>query len=127
MPACPPQPHLPPPSPPPPQTAIERAVVYHPCTSLTGPERAACQFDKALANVGALFAKQVDGRVSTEVDPRLAHDEGEGVVVVGLGVGWRRHGPSARARVPPPTPHAAAATAATAPTNPSPASLQTPW
>jgi transaldolase len=56
------------------QTAIERAVVYSKCASLSGDAKAACVFDKALVNVGALFAERVSGRVSTEVDSRCAHD-----------------------------------------------------
>ncbi len=60
------------------QTAIERARVYDKCAAKTGGAKLACQLDKALVNVGALFASQVEGngRVSTEVDPRLAHDTG---------------------------------------------------
>ena len=58
------------------QTAVERALVYDKCAGLASAERAACQLDKALVNVAALFASQVDGRVSTEVDPRTAFDTG---------------------------------------------------
>jgi transaldolase len=71
--------HRPPPSDPtspPHQTAIERAVSYNKCASLTGDARKACVFDKALVNVGALFAAKVGGRVSTEVDSRCARDAG---------------------------------------------------
>jgi len=32
----------------------------------------ATQLNKALANVGALLAEEVEGRVSTQLDPRLA-------------------------------------------------------
>ena len=57
------------------QTAIERAHVYAKCTFLSDPAaRSACVFDKALVNVGALFAAKVTGRVSTEVDARCARD-----------------------------------------------------
>jgi transaldolase len=49
------------------QIAIERAVQKH-----RGDPGAA--LDAATVGVGALFAKKVSGRVSTEVDPRLAHD-----------------------------------------------------
>ena len=44
----------------------------------TGEARLACQLDKALVNVGSLFLERVegDGRVSTEVDPRLAYNTG---------------------------------------------------
>jgi transaldolase len=38
--------------------------------------RLACQLDKALTNVGALLSNQVEGRVCTEIDPRLAKDKG---------------------------------------------------
>ncbi|KAJ0962665.1 hypothetical protein J5N97_027787 [Dioscorea zingiberensis] len=37
-------------------------------------KRWSCYFDKALVNVGADLAKLVPGRVSTEVDARLAYD-----------------------------------------------------
>lgn len=57
--------------------AVERAVSYDKCAVFTDVmDKRACQFDKALANVGALFAKQVEGRISTEVDPRVANDTG---------------------------------------------------
>lgn len=59
------------------QTAIERAMRYDKCAALeAGGARLACELDKALANVGTLFAQQVQGRVSTEVDPRLAYNQG---------------------------------------------------
>lgn len=35
------------------------------------------QLNKAFANVGALFAKEVEGRVSTFLDPRSANDTGK--------------------------------------------------
>lgn len=34
------------------------------------------QVDKALVNVGSMFLETVTGRVSTEVDPRIAFDAG---------------------------------------------------
>jgi hypothetical protein len=34
------------------------------------------QVDKALVNVGSMFLETVTGRVSTEVDPRIAFDSG---------------------------------------------------
>jgi transaldolase len=37
----------------------------------------ALQVDKALVNVGAMFLETVKGRVSTEVDPRIAFDTGQ--------------------------------------------------
>ena len=37
----------------------------------------ALQVDKALVNVGAMFHETVKGRVSTEVDPRIAFDTGQ--------------------------------------------------
>ena len=50
---------------------------YDKCAALeAGNARLACELDKALANVGTLFAQQVQGRVSTEVDPRLAYNQG---------------------------------------------------
>jgi transaldolase len=56
------------------KTAVERALVYDKCAALGGDAKAACQLDKALVNVAAIFAQQVEGRVSTEVDPRTAFD-----------------------------------------------------
>lgn len=62
------------------QLAIERALTYEKCLlELEGMAKRACQYDKALANVGALFSQQVAGRVSTEVDPLVAYDT-EGIV-----------------------------------------------
>lgn len=56
--------------------AVERAVSYDQCKlELGGISKNACHLDKALANVGALLAARVEGRVSTEVDPRCANDE----------------------------------------------------
>ncbi|KAK9792691.1 hypothetical protein WJX73_002290 [Symbiochloris irregularis] len=54
------------------ETAIQRAIYYDQCESLAGPQKLACQVDKAVVNVGALFVRRVEGRVSTEVDPRFA-------------------------------------------------------
>lgn len=59
------------------QNAIERAVSYARETKDALPEGLplqAVQLDKALANVGALLAQRVEGRVSTEVDARVADD-----------------------------------------------------
>jgi len=50
--------------------AIEHGIQYDKCQ--TDSDKLACILDKALANVGAIFAEQVEGRVSTEVDPRAA-------------------------------------------------------
>ena len=49
------------------QAAIERALTYDKCLRLEGQDRLACFLDRATINVGAMFAKQVQGRVSTEV------------------------------------------------------------
>ncbi|DBA67125.1 TPA: hypothetical protein ACH3X2_001449 [Trebouxia sp. C0005] len=54
------------------QMAIEHGIQYDKCQ--TDSHKLACILDKALANVGAIFAEQVEGRVSTEVDPRAAYD-----------------------------------------------------
>ena len=52
---------------------------YDVCHAESGAEaKLACELDKATVNIGGLFSKQVEGRVSTEVDPRLAYDTGEG-------------------------------------------------
>lgn len=59
--------------------AIERALLYDVCAAVEDPsERAGCELDKALVNIGSLLLQQVagDGRVSTEVDPRLAYNTG---------------------------------------------------
>ena len=58
------------------QIAIEQAKYYDKCTALTGGDKTACQIDKALVNLGALFLEKVEGRVSTEVDPKVARDTG---------------------------------------------------
>ena len=55
--------------------AIEHGIQYDKC-QLDSETKLACQLDKALANVGSIFAGQVEGRVSTEVDPRHAYDTG---------------------------------------------------
>lgn len=55
--------------------AIENSLTYDRCLKLTGGARATCQMDKALANVGSMLAQQVEGRVATELDPRLADDK----------------------------------------------------
>ncbi|GBG00054.1 transaldolase [Raphidocelis subcapitata] len=56
-------------------TAIENSLKYDKCLSLSGDARSSCQLDKAMANVGAMLAGQVEGRVATELDPRLANDK----------------------------------------------------
>lgn len=40
------------------------------------PTLSLLQVDKALVNVGSMFLETVTGRVSTEVDPRIAYDTG---------------------------------------------------
>ncbi|KAJ9513229.1 hypothetical protein QJQ45_029507 [Haematococcus lacustris] len=54
------------------QNCIAAARNYHP-----DPER---QVEKAMVNVGTLLADQVQGRIATEVDPRLANDK-DGMVL----------------------------------------------
>lgn len=49
------------------QFAIENAINYDKCHSKTGVDKMACLLDKATVNIGALFSKQVEGRISTEV------------------------------------------------------------
>lgn len=39
--------------------------------------------NKALANIGSLFADEVEGRVATEIDLRSAHDAGEQKLTMG--------------------------------------------
>lgn len=57
------------------QNAIEASLAFDGCRALSGDARASCQLDKALTNVGALLAGTVEGRVCTEIDPRLANDK----------------------------------------------------
>lgn len=63
--------------------AIEHGIQYDKCQT-DASSKLACILDKALANVGAIFAEQVEGRVSTEVDPREAYDTGQSCVQVRL-------------------------------------------
>lgn len=67
-----------------PQNAIEASLNYDKCLAHKGDARLTCQLDKALTNVGSLLANQVEGRVCTEIDPRLAKNAGKG-----LGGSWR--------------------------------------
>jgi transaldolase len=55
--------------------AVSAAVAYDRCASLKGDAKLACQLDKAFANVAALAADGVSGRVAVELDPRLARDK----------------------------------------------------
>lgn len=56
-------------------SAIETALAYNVCYVKESVEsRLSCFVDKALVNVGSVLAKLVPGRVSTEVDARLAYD-----------------------------------------------------
>jgi transaldolase len=54
--------------------AVAAAAAYDRCASLPAgsAERLACVLDKAYANVAALAAEGVEGRVAVELDPRLA-------------------------------------------------------
>ncbi|KAK3122749.1 hypothetical protein QOZ80_8AG0617650 [Eleusine coracana subsp. coracana] len=57
------------------KSAIDTALADGECNALEKPEaRMSCYLTKALANVGAELAHQVPGRVSTEIDARLAYD-----------------------------------------------------
>ncbi|XP_077245097.1 aldolase superfamily protein [Tasmannia lanceolata] len=57
------------------KSAIETALADGECYTQEDPSiRMSCFFNKALVNVGADLAKLVPGRVSTEVDARLAYD-----------------------------------------------------
>jgi len=49
------------------QFAIENAINYDKCHPKQGDEKLACLLDKATVNIGTLFSKQVEGRISTEV------------------------------------------------------------
>ncbi|GFQ05039.1 transaldolase [Phtheirospermum japonicum] len=57
------------------RSAVDTALAGSECYSLEkADDRMSCFFDKALVNVGGDLAKLVPGRVSTEVDARLAYD-----------------------------------------------------
>ncbi|KAG8495959.1 hypothetical protein CXB51_009390 [Gossypium anomalum] len=57
------------------RNAVDMALADSTCSSLDNPElRLSCFVNKALVNVGGDLAKLVPGRVSTEVDARLAYD-----------------------------------------------------
>eukprot|EP00475_Leptophrys_vorax_P037710 TRINITY_DN6537_c0_g1_i1.p1 TRINITY_DN6537_c0_g1~~TRINITY_DN6537_c0_g1_i1.p1 ORF type:complete len:248 (+),score=26.62 TRINITY_DN6537_c0_g1_i1:94-837(+) len=53
--------------------AIRNALAYGKCMLESG-NKMSCFLDKALVNVGKELTKDVSGRVSTEIDPRLAHN-----------------------------------------------------
>lgn len=56
-------------------SAVETALAYNECyLKDTIESRLSCFTDKALVNVGSTLANLVPGRVSTEVDARLAYD-----------------------------------------------------
>ncbi|WIA08686.1 hypothetical protein OEZ85_008111 [Tetradesmus obliquus] len=57
------------------QNAIAASLNYDKCLAQKGDARLSCQLDKALTNVGSLLANQVEGRICTEIDPRLAKDK----------------------------------------------------
>lgn len=55
--------------------AVDTALADRECTGLDSSDaRMSCFFNKALINVGSDLARLVPGRVSTEVDARLAYD-----------------------------------------------------
>ncbi|KAG6405714.1 hypothetical protein SASPL_133306 [Salvia splendens] len=57
------------------ESAVDTALASSECYTLeNSDDRMSCFFDKALVNVGGDLAKLVPGRVSTEVDARLAYD-----------------------------------------------------
>ena len=59
------------------QFAIENAINYDKCHSKKGEDRLACLLDKATVNIGTLFSKQVEGRVSTEVNLITSYPKAE--------------------------------------------------
>uniref|UniRef100_A0A453RXK5 Transaldolase n=1 Tax=Aegilops tauschii subsp. strangulata TaxID=200361 RepID=A0A453RXK5_AEGTS len=62
------------------ESAIDTALVDGECNTMEKPgDRMSCYLTKALGNVGAELALQVPGRVSTEIDARLAYDT-QGIV-----------------------------------------------
>ncbi|XP_047076907.1 transaldolase isoform X1 [Lolium rigidum] len=57
------------------KSAIDTALVDGECNTMEKPgDRMSCYLTKALGNVGAELSNQVPGRVSTEIDARLAYD-----------------------------------------------------
>ncbi|PIA50140.1 hypothetical protein AQUCO_01300698v1 [Aquilegia coerulea] len=57
------------------RNAVDKALGDSDCYTQDDPSlRLSCFYNKALVNVGADLAKLVPGRVSTEVDARLAYD-----------------------------------------------------
>ncbi|KAK9809892.1 hypothetical protein WJX72_001155 [[Myrmecia] bisecta] len=56
------------------KAAIERAMRYEKCSMLHGDERLACVLVAAMCSLGALISESVPGRISMELDPRLAYD-----------------------------------------------------
>ncbi|XP_048230763.1 transaldolase [Ricinus communis] len=57
------------------RNAVDMALADSGCAALDNPElRLSCFANKALVNVGGDLSKLVPGRVSTEVDARLAYD-----------------------------------------------------
>ncbi|KAH9607151.1 hypothetical protein KSS87_005076 [Heliosperma pusillum] len=57
------------------KSAVDTALADNECARIERPDiRMSCFFNKALVNVGTDLAKLVPGRVSTEVDSRLAYD-----------------------------------------------------
>lgn len=57
------------------RSAVDTALADSECSRLEKTnDRMSCFFNKALVNVGGDLAKLVPGRVSTEVDARLAYD-----------------------------------------------------
>ncbi|CAI7893165.1 unnamed protein product [Closterium sp. NIES-54] len=54
--------------------AIKSALAYGKCMIAAEENKFSCFLDKALVNVGRELSLEVSGRVSTEVDPRLAHN-----------------------------------------------------
>ncbi|KAK4260437.1 hypothetical protein QN277_003552 [Acacia crassicarpa] len=57
------------------RNAVDMALADSECSGLASSDaRLPCFFNKALVNVGGDMAKLVPGRVSTEVDARLAYD-----------------------------------------------------
>ncbi|KAK8945430.1 hypothetical protein KSP40_PGU019904 [Platanthera guangdongensis] len=57
------------------KSSIERALADAECFDRENPdEKLSCIYNKALVNVGGELTSLVPGRVSTEVDPRLAND-----------------------------------------------------
>ncbi|GAX80172.1 hypothetical protein CEUSTIGMA_g7610.t1 [Chlamydomonas eustigma] len=64
------------------ENAILSALNFDKCRAAPDAERAQCHLNKAMVNVGALLSQEVQGKVCTDIDARLANEEGKMVSLV---------------------------------------------